>query len=353
MILESFAAAAVSEAIGALASSAVGAAGTQLIKTVLANRQDLARKLALRQRDLAVQMSRLNAALEGTFRVYHFRPGMPAVVWDDLGDYDSEIIEMAKRLRADSCYPPHGENRSHALAYPEDIETNQLAHEVRATRSDFATVMAMRSRGERPRVLSANVLLFDPQDRSLILHHRSRKSATGAGSLHFFGGNYEPPSKPAPNDASLHECALRELYEETRLKLEVPEHSLVLAGEETDTGFVQFTYVAVALGKDSKPRAHAGEGQIERYPIAAVLNYARGAPHALHGRRSRISPTGEPLDTTMLDSCLGTIVMWLLLGAPDEDFRTPWAEEAQKLGEEMLAALEVNRNEEIGDAGAP
>lgn len=346
MIVEGAAAIILTEMIKSFASNAAGAAGESVVKSVLADRQNFARNLSQRQKQLETQIARLNAAFDGQFHLYHFRSGMPAVSYATgaaPATDDPALKDEIVRLRASVCFPPLGENRSHALAFEEDVETTELVREIRATKTDYATVKAMRDAGQKPLVLSANALLFDPQKRSVLLHYRSKNSATFPGRLHYFGGNFEPPSNVNRNDPTLHDCALREIYEETGLEADVPKHSLVLATQEVSTGFVQYAYAGVTLpkGADEKLSGFAAEGQPEWHRLEAVLNYCRGAEFALHKNRARTSPTGERLDTHMLDSCLGTIILWLLLGAPDQKFRASWPSITYKLGENMLAACEA------------
>lgn len=345
MLVEGVAAIALTEIIKSFASGAGGAAGEHVIKSVLASRQDFARKLQQRQKSLEHQIARLNAVFEGKFRVYHFRAGMPSVTYADAALHEPGLLDEIRRLRAEVCFPPQGENRSHAIAFEEDVETTELVRQIRATKTDYATVRALRATGAKPLVLSANALVFDPRHRALLLHYRSKNSATFGGRLHFFGGNFEPPSDVNRNDPTLHDCAARELFEETGLKIEVPTHALVCATQETATGFVQYSYAALALpkGAEVKLSGFAAEGQVEWHNFDALRNYARGVPFALHKNRARTSPSGEPLDTQMIDSCLGTIILWLLIGAPDQGFRTAWPGDAYKLGEEMLAACEQRK----------
>ena len=94
---------------------------------------------------------------------------------------------------------------------------------LRAYSTDYATVCALDELAKRPKLLSANTLLYCPETRELILHRRSQLSRDHADGLHTFGGALKSPrdGSRAHDHCSLIRTARRETDEEAGLSFDI------------------------------------------------------------------------------------------------------------------------------------
>ena len=108
---------------------------------------------------------------------------------------------------------------------------------------DFASLKVLRKRDKHEYVLSASVVVVCRKRKMLILHHRSKDSATYPDSLHTLGGAYQPNV----DGPSLVKTGKREVLEEigaSVLAEEVPP--MVLALEST-TRFLQLVILGANI----------------------------------------------------------------------------------------------------------
>ncbi len=134
---------------------------------------------------------------------------------------------------------------------------------------DCAEILYLReiNRGFVP-ILSATSLLISSEAEEIILHRRSPDVSTYPNHLHTIGGGY----LPNPNgDKTLKDTAVREIFEETNIKVEIDRDINVLVSQELSTGFIQFVYLGVDIPKrELEGISHSLEGEIERYKFKNI-----------------------------------------------------------------------------------
>ena len=216
----------------------------------------------------------------------------------------SEPLAPAVVERAAEIRPSLALNELHALAVRWSGE--EVAN-LRVVSADFAEVLALREHARStpallPNVLSAGAVLVCPAKRFVLLHRRSKGSATYPDALHILGGAYKPPKDlgviDAPGDRdSLEFTMIREVFEESGLVVRRYQEPICVA-TELDTGFVQFVYLGVRITD-----AQAGELNANSEGDLVMLSFddlvARLADSSVW------VPTGR-----------AQVLMWLGLGAP-------------------------------------
>lgn len=270
---------------------------------------------------------------------------MPMPVYADAKDELPHILQKgvltkAADIRARNYFPPKGENLSHGLVVDDQYQ-HMDARDFKVVRTDYATICALRELQQDAMIVSAGALLFDSQTRTIFLQKRSQKSHTHPSQLHTFGGNYEPTTGVALRDhrevEPLRFTAIREVDEETRLGAIDPGKAVILvadqlAGFEVSTGFVQFYYLGVDLTKKqiANLRGSAEEGQVIRMSLEDLKSVFKTGHYkdTAHGRQpAHFVPAGAM-----------HILVWLGLGAPDQNLRCPMREEA------LQAYAEISRD---------
>jgi len=221
----------------------------------------------------------------------------------------------------------HPINKTHAFVVGDEFRlpgTNVISY----VQSDFAMVEAARAAGIKPPVISANAIVFCPSTKEILLHFRVPTTRTYPRAIHFLGGNYEPALNTeyfddGDTESPLRRAALREIAEESGLRLVNPPKAIVMIGEELTTGFVQFTYAGLAVPTSLRNKVKASpEGGICWVSFDELVTFSETG--LLKGKDFKIVP-----------SCALTLMMWLKLGAPDEYRMTP----LHKLAIETYRAL--------------
>ncbi|MCB9663740.1 MAG: NUDIX domain-containing protein [Alphaproteobacteria bacterium] len=285
----------------------------------------------------------INAVLGPRARLHDVRlDGMPrvdktptpeALTWVTRTDTTAKAAERRTQLAV---------NRSHGLAV-DSAWTRHDSASVRAFPTDYAVVRAGWDLGEHPPILSAGAIVFCPEDREVLLQIRSQRVATFPGCVHTLGGNYEPADAHDPHDdappshLALRRCALREVQEESGLAFAEVHAAPVLVSEETETGFVQFTYAGIAVTHDEKSdllrRRREGrlptpdEGGWHFFSLDELARCFETGTHA--GVERRFVPSGAM-----------QLLAWLGMGAPDPHRRLPMAAQALEAYERMLPHLD-------------
>jgi 8-oxo-dGTP pyrophosphatase MutT (NUDIX family) len=189
---------------------------------------------------------------------------------------------------------------------------------IHARDTDYASVSALDQRGSRPRLLSANVLLYCIDTDELILHRRAAGSRDYPGAVHTFGGCYIPPSNHRRDYDlnSLVRAAVRETFEESGIAFEVGTSPLLLSEEAI--GFLNLALLGRGITRQSLDRARENhEGQIIRIKAADL-------PHRLQ------DPDWVPCGKAQ-------VLAWLALGAPVGDRRIRFQNEpGQKLFNRLI-----------------
>lgn len=122
-----------------------------------------------------------------------------------------------------------------------------------------------KTRAEKPRVLSANAMLFCEERRVVLVHKRDKKSSTFDKALHTFGGGFMPAfgKKPARDDRNdLLLTAIREGLEESRLSPSFAQDTPAIMCRELETNFHQLMLFSKPISQWDYERVcpqHAGE----------------------------------------------------------------------------------------------
>ncbi|MFZ7111965.1 MAG: NUDIX hydrolase [Desulfatiglandales bacterium] len=258
-------------------------------------------------------------------KLYSIRTsGMPRLERNEVSDLLPEELPWMKRpdllQKSREVYPTI--NKSHGFAVGQDFRQPGDTS-VRFVRSDFRMVLSARSAGIKPPIISANAIIFCPMTRRVLVHLRAATVATYANALHFIGGNYEPSVGTERYDDSdfespLRQAAIREIKEETGIKVSNLDKCLVVVGEETASGFVQFTYTGISVSSVTETLDPSAEGGVIWCALSALVRFAETG--SLSGRDSD--------SIKIVPSFALTLLIWLKLGAPDEHKRTPMRKEA-------------------------
>jgi hypothetical protein len=169
---------------------------------------------------------------------------------------------------------------------------------------DFAGVCALRGDQVRPEIISACVLLFCDQRKTVYLHERPSDAATYPSQLHTFGGAFMPrPRRGSLDyDGSLLRTARRKLREEVLGDFEELAAGPVplLLGKEEDSGFIQLVLPVNLSSSDVGKMLERSplEGKIESVKFRDLADFIRKPPRPW-------VPTGK-----------AHLLGWLALGAP-------------------------------------
>lgn len=195
-------------------------------------------------------------------------------------------------------------NELHAIS---NLWDGRNVDTIRAETCDFAEVLALREQAKidktsPPQVLSAGAVVICPSARCILLHRRSKDSATYPNALHILGGAFKPPiqykSIDNPGDRmSLEFTMVREVFEESGLIVRRYQEPICVM-QELDTGFIQYVHLGVRVTKEQFTQLSQNcEGDLIRLPYDELLR-------ELMNEQDWV-PTGR-----------AQILMWLGLGAP-------------------------------------
>jgi len=238
----------------------------------------------------------LNKLFEEKFKIFGITDIEPELI--DDGMLDLELNEKKLSVK----YKQNLSNDTlHAILCNDPIWSDRPIV-FRYKKVFYSGIKAMRFAGKKPRILSANAIIFCDDKKELYLQRRSDDIATYPGGLHTFGGAFlaTEPKRRAPDDGrSLVTTAEREVREETNLKFNWPTGPMLVA-QETATGFIQLVLLGVNLSRaevDSKRGNWEGDivtaeySNIEKIILSESQNWV---------------PSGR-----------GHLLAWLALGAPN------------------------------------
>lgn len=223
-----------------------------------------------------------------------------------------QILKQEPILVDDGFYQDHPLLEHHSRLIEKELKTNDL-HGVlindlsfisdptilKFKKIHFSEIVALRQLGERPHVLTANVIAVDSDRKTIILHQRSIKSHLYPGTLSIVGGGFWPQDELNTNDRlSLRSTAIREFHEETHLNVKITNDTKLLFTEEIATGAIQLNYLGATVHTDFNDVNNA-EGEV-KFVAFNQLN-------ALLAENNNIkwAPLGK---------CC--VLAWLALGAP-------------------------------------
>lgn len=250
-------------------------------------------------------VERLNAALAGSVEVYRTAATAPQVrLLGPAPLTDEQLANAAAERRALDDQQP---NDVHAVVLAPPVWSDDPLV-LEAHTLDFAAVTALRRDGARPELLSAMAVIFCEEQRVLVLHRRSARSATYPGCLHLLGGTYIAPGNGKAGDgASLLTTLRREVLEESRAGITWASPPPALLSKELETGFIQFTLLGVNVSAaDAERMEHSPEGTVTLVAFDDLLHRLQGsvAPGPLSPHTGWV-PTGR-----------AAVLAWLALGAP-------------------------------------
>jgi len=262
---------------------------------------------------------RLNEKFKDKAHIYGLVAKDPLV--DEGGRYDLSSVEEKtisdnrEKLRCKGNF-----NDMHAIVVGETSwYTDPVVLQTKSL--EYAAVMALRDSARSagkplPQVLTANVLVICSEEKKIIIHKRSKGSATNPDTLQVFGGGYMP--KPPEDDRrgcgerkehdgkALWKTAERELREESDINLVISEKAVRLLSMDRTSGTIQLTYIGCDIKKHVIDRAreesknnknpHSWEGELKEIYFDKLDEILSG---------EAFSPTGKIF-----------ILVWLALGAP-------------------------------------
>lgn len=232
----------------------------------------------------------LNDVFKESVRFYQILKTTPNLV--DEGDYDAEVSlareaqEIKSKLNTDD---------KHAILLPPyNFFISPLT--IRYKKLPFSQVIALRQRGVKPGLLTANVVAFNLSKKIIVLHHRSPESHVYPNVLSIPGGGFWPSDGLGHGDGeNIINTARREFYEETQQTANINDDTAIVLTEEIQTGAVQVNFLG-AITEIEENNDVNWEGSVEfihfdqLYNILVVREWA---------------PLGK-----------GCVLLWLALGAP-------------------------------------
>jgi len=305
---------------------------------------ELSARLSARNR-IAARWKKVQADLEPLFRErvrlhgLSFRKMPSPFHTDDVQDalpdlYDPEVIALANRIRAEKHFPPRGENLSHGLLIRENGQEDGIdvdVEDVHVKRTDYATIEALRALGRPGVILSAGGVVYCRDTGEILLQRRAMRSATHADCFHTFGGNYEPYTavnrRDDMADEPLRLTAIREMEEEANLRGLDPGRAPILYAEQlpaagVSTGFVQYYYLGIHITREASIKVHGNlqEGDVVRFTFPQFAATIKSAVY--------IGRDGRKHKAVFVPAGLAHILIWLGLGAPDQNLRCPVEKQA-------------------------
>lgn len=112
----------------------------------------------------------------------------------------------------------------------------------------FGGVLARRKKGLYAGVISANVILFCEEEKSILVHRRSSTQNDYPNALHTYGGAFIPPgSDPREDHSGIKRTALREIMEEADIGVHIPRSTPKIVIDEHEIQFIQTAFIGVNL----------------------------------------------------------------------------------------------------------
>jgi 8-oxo-dGTP pyrophosphatase MutT (NUDIX family) len=250
-------------------------------------------------------LERLNAAFAGWMTLHGLSRSVPLVRM--AGEHpltaEERAAARAERARIVGKKP----NDLHAVLSRQPVwSDNPVVFEVWTL--DFADVATLRKAGQQPEIVSAGAVVLCAETRELVLHRRSKESATYPGALHIVGGGYIPPGRGREGDGlSLLNTVRREVLEETRVSVTWSELPPVLLAKELATGFIQVVLLGVNLTAAEVERLdHGFEGESLRVRFDDL-------PRLL---QRHDAPDSGAVSADWVPTGKAHVLAWLALGAP-------------------------------------
>lgn len=209
----------------------------------------------------------------------------------DAGNYiaDELLIREARAIQSIL----HTDD-PHAVLIQPSLSASPVIFRYR--RLPFSQVIALRNRGEKPNLLTANLIATDLEKQLIILHHRSPRSHLYPGRLSIPGGGFCPPDGLGhAGEIYIAGTASREFSEETGLAAHIRNDTAMVLIEELETGTIQVNFLGATTRTPDSGNS-GWEGDVECIHFNALYE-------------TLITRKWAPLGK----SC---VLAWLALGAP-------------------------------------
>ena len=237
----------------------------------------------------------LNAHFSNTVKVFCQCRFEPVIHIDGAYQLSDEQQYAAERYRV-QLNAAHRPNDLHAiLTNTPAWQTDPVV--LHARRLDFASVCALREQGNKPAILSSSAVIVCPETSEILLNRRASNLATYPGCLHMPGGAFIPDGTTGIDDTKLSNTIIREVYEETRIRLHWDALPPMMIAQELSTGFIQLALLGLTVSRSALDSLENNwEGVSVRIPfdhLADALN-----------------------DPTWVPSGKAQMLAWLAKGAP-------------------------------------
>ena len=232
----------------------------------------------------------LNDVFKETVHFHQILKTAPNLV--DEGDYDAEasLAGEAQEIKTEL----NTDDKHAILLPPSNFFTSPITF--RYKKLPFSQVIALRQRGVKPGLLTANIVAIDLSKKVIILHQRSPESHVYPNVLSIPGGGFWPSDGSVHGDGeNIVNTARREFYEETKQAAKINDDTAIVVTEEIQTGAVQVNFLG-AITKIEENKDTNWEGSVEFIHFDQLYN-------ALVTREW--APLGK-----------GCVLLWLALGAP-------------------------------------
>lgn len=241
-------------------------------------------------------IEKINNKFKRGFEVYGLLPAVPDVEiqkkYELQHDFIADLEICTQKLNAIG-----GQNEPHAIVIGDPRKILSTGR-VNVATLDYVTVMVLRGRKRKPALLSTCAVLFCEESREMIFQKRSMEVATMKGRFHTIGGAYRPSlDKPEEADTDLFDTNIREVFEESKIK--IGKHSLpkMILSREIPTGFIQIVFLGFNLVSNAVDEMKENwEGKLVKVPYDSLEEYL--------------------LKPNWVESGKGQVLAWLALGAP-------------------------------------
>jgi 8-oxo-dGTP pyrophosphatase MutT (NUDIX family) len=248
--------------------------------------------------------NRIEQLFAGEFEILTTPASSPQLVED--GDYlaTPALRERAEIILGENVQKPIKErfiNDPNALVV--GVLPRDAAHfSIRYRIVDYATVKAMREEGELPALLSGNGLIICSKKKQILLHRRAGKEKidTFEDKIHIVGGSFIPAKsgRPSSDENGLLDTVIREVFEETNIRLGSPNRCPLIISKELKTGFVQVNYLGWDIPPEQADQVQSrSEGDAEWWPYDKIEERLREEEWVSSGK--------------------ALVLAWLGLGAPN------------------------------------
>lgn len=265
------------------------------------------------------------SALKG---IYNYFPKLSYKGNQEIEKSTRDTIEEIK-INNDELTDVFG-NDTLGIIIDNEIQWQSDPIEIDYKSTDFYTIKALRKNGELPHIISGCSLIICTEERKIILHKRSRESATYPDAIHIFGGSFigkgQDNYRESEGDEYITRTIQRELHEESRLDIpkERIEKCKISIAEELTTGFFQVTALGLDITKKELKKIMAEPSSNNKEGKTLIIGFDDIEKTVSGGM---FVPTGA-----------AHLMLWLGLGAPGTSRKTKFSgKSAQELFSDIVS----------------